>query len=105
VLGVTPHGNRCGYAINFMLSRGLTPLIVGGEIGVLPKEQELEIRLQTAQRLGHNRVGITTAYSGAFTQAGKSRADRANQQQYAQDQIEPKHNDDNEDDDVYNVKK
>lgn len=79
-LGVTLHGNRCGYAINFMLSRGLTPLIVGGEIGVLPKEQEMDIRLQASQRMGHNRVGITTAYSGAFTETGKMRAEKASPQ-------------------------
>ena len=84
-LGITQHGNRCGYAINFMLSRGLTPIIVGGEIGALPKEQEMEIRLQVSQRLGHNRVGITTAYSGAFTDVGKKRAEKANSQQAAND--------------------
>lgn len=79
-LGVTRHGNRCGYAINFMLSKGLTPLIKGGEIGALPKDQEMEIRLQTSQRLGHNRDGITTAYSGAFTETGKVRAEKISQQ-------------------------
>jgi site-specific recombinase XerC len=72
--GVTGHWLRAEYVIDFMVSRGLVPLVKGGEVGQLPKEQELEIRLEASQRLGHNRVGITTAYSGAFTETGKKRS-------------------------------
>ncbi len=79
-----------------MLNRGLTPLIVGGEMGALPKDQEMEIRLQASQRLGHNRVGITTAYSGAFTEVGKYRAEKANSQQAANARKEGEENVDGE---------
>lgn len=79
-LGVTGHGLRADFVNDFMMDKGLIPLIRGGEIGALPKDQELEIRLQASQRLGHNRVGITTAYSGAFTETGKMRAEKASQQ-------------------------
>lgn len=75
-LGVTGHGHRHGYAHTLMIARGLTPLIKGGELGQLPKEQEAEIRLDVSRKLGHNRVGITTAYSGPLSEAGKRKIDK-----------------------------
>lgn len=76
--GIKTHGIRAKYILDFMVSEGLIPLIRGGEVGQLPKEQEMEIRLKASARLGHNRVSITTAYSGAFTETGKRRAEKAN---------------------------
>lgn len=76
-LGVTGHGHRHGYAHTLMEQRGLVPLIKGGEIGQLPKEQEKEIRLEVSQKLGHNRVGITTAYSGPLSEVGKRKIEKA----------------------------
>ena len=80
-LGATLHWLRAEYVIDYMQSKGLVPLVSGGEVGQLPKDEEMEIRLQASQRLGHNRVGITTAYSGAFTETGKMRPEKASQQQ------------------------
>lgn len=70
------HSSRSDYAMNFMMSEGLIPLVKGGEVGQLPKEQEMEIRLAASQRLGHNRVSITTAYSGPLSEAGKRKIDK-----------------------------
>lgn len=72
------HSTRADYAMNFMMGEGLIPLVKGGEVGQLPKEQETEIRLAVSQRLGHNRVSITTAYSGPLSDAGKRKIDKAN---------------------------
>jgi len=71
------HSARSDFAMNFMLGEGLIPLVKGGEIGQLPKDKEMEIRLKTSQRLGHNRVSVTTAYSGPMSKAGKSKIEKA----------------------------
>ena len=82
-LGRTMHSSRADYAMNFMIGEGLIPLVKGGEIGQLPKDEEMEIRLKTSQRLGHNRVSITTAYSGPMTKAGKKRIEKAKETKVA----------------------
>jgi integrase len=74
MLGRTGHGLRADFANDFMMSQGLIPIVKGGAVGALPKDQEIEIRLKASQRLGHNRVGVTTAYSGVFTEAGKNKS-------------------------------
>lgn len=65
-LGVTGHGLRHEFAHAFMESYGLKPPVKGGESGQMNAEAEEQIRLEVSNRLGHNRVGITAAYYGAF---------------------------------------
>ena len=77
--GVTGHWLRSEFVIDFMISRGLTPIICGGEIGQLSKADELEIRLDAARRLGHNRVSVTTAYFGPITKTGLTKLKKARQ--------------------------
>jgi integrase len=95
-LGATLHWLRAEYVIDYMRSEGLVPLVSGGELGQLPNDEEMQIRLQASQRLGHNRVGITTAYSGAFTKTGKIRAEKASQQQASRNPKEGNSNGDDE---------
>lgn len=71
--GVTGHWLRSEYVIDFMISRGLKPLICGGGMGKLSKVEEREVRLAAAKRLGHNRINVTTAYSGPISKSGLSR--------------------------------
>lgn len=74
--GVTGHWLRVEYIINFMEANGLTPIVKGGGLGQLPKNEEQEIRLGAAQRLGHNRASVTTAYSGPMSKQGLTRVNK-----------------------------
>lgn len=69
-LGVTGHGLRHEYIHAFMRKMGLEPTVTGGELNQLPKEEEKKIRQEAALRLGHNRIGISTAYYGPSTKYG-----------------------------------
>ena len=69
-LGVTAHGLRAGFAMRQMMLKGLVPYIKGGRIGEIDKAKELEIRREVSMLLGHNRIQVTTAYSGPQTQKG-----------------------------------
>jgi site-specific recombinase XerD len=64
--GVTGHWLRVEYITDFFESKGLVPAVKGGEAGQLRNDEEMRVRLDAAQRLGHNRVGVTSAYAGSF---------------------------------------
>lgn len=66
-MGVTGHWLRVEYIINYSKSQGLTPIVCGGEAGQLSKDEENRVKLGAAQRLGHNRTSVTTAYYGGFS--------------------------------------
>jgi integrase len=76
-LGITGHGLRAGFAMNQMESRGLIPVLRGGELGALDPEVEKRIRLEVSQLLGHNRTKVMTAYSGAMCAIGLARVSAA----------------------------
>lgn len=76
-LGITGHGLRAGFAMEQMEKRGLKPVLRGGEVGQLPPEEEKRIRIEVSKLLGHNRPQVTTAYSGAMTPIGLTRANAA----------------------------
>lgn len=67
-MGVTGHGLRVEYIIQFMESRGLIATVRGGnaENNSLEPEMVNDILIETTQRVGHNRTQILTAYSGAL---------------------------------------
>jgi len=67
ILGVTGHGLRHEYSHEYMLSKGLMPSVKGEQEVELSPDEQMKIRLETSQRLGHYRVSITTAYSGKIT--------------------------------------
>jgi integrase len=69
-LGITGHGLRAGFALRELEVRGLIPVLKGGKIGALAKEDERKIRMEVAELLGHHRTRVTTAYSGAETYYG-----------------------------------
>jgi integrase len=75
-LGVSGHGLRAGFAMRELQARGLIPLLRGGKIGQLPKDEELKIRREVSKLLGHNRPEIMTAYSGTSTVRGKLKLER-----------------------------
>jgi site-specific recombinase XerD len=77
--GVTGHWLRVEYILDFFETKGLTPLVKGGQVGQLSKDEETMIRIQAAQRLGHNRISVTTAYSGPFTTKGLNKIIKNNQ--------------------------
>ena len=66
-LGITAHGLRAGYAMDFMAHLGLIPVLRVGEANQMPPEKEEAIRQEVALALGHNRTSVTTAYSGKRT--------------------------------------
>jgi site-specific recombinase XerD len=65
-LGVTAHGFRHGYVHQLMISKGLIPAVKGGRADQLPPGQRDAVMLQASRALGHSRISITPAYSGAF---------------------------------------
>lgn len=62
--GITAHGLRHGYACRmYKLLTGHEPPVLGGP--VLPPEVDRKARLDIAERLGHSRVDVTSAYLGS----------------------------------------
>lgn len=62
--GITTHGLRHGYACRmYEMLTGHQPPVLGGP--VLPPELDRKARLDIAERLGHSRVDVTSAYLGS----------------------------------------
>ena len=72
--GVCGHSLRAAFAEDAVLERGWTPPTLGGISNQIAKEDEILIRSQTAQDMGHNRHGFGSAYYGSFRRPKKPKA-------------------------------
>jgi integrase len=77
-LGITAHGLRAGFAMDQLEKRGLTPVLRGGTIDQMPKDEEQRVRVEVSALLGHNRPQVTTAYSGPKSAARLRKLKKSN---------------------------
>jgi integrase len=65
-LNITPHGLRHGYANDrFEEVSGMLPTVRGGHGENYDRPKDLAARMVVSEELGHSRVNITAAYTGA----------------------------------------
>jgi hypothetical protein len=64
-LGVTAHGLRAGFCEERAISLGFIPPTRGGAPGQMSKDEERQVRLRTAEEMGHSRISVTGAYFGS----------------------------------------
>lgn len=77
-LGVTPHGLRHGYACRtFKQLTGEDAPVLGG--GLVDPEREGAARDEIAQRMGHNRRAIVSAYTGNHRTLSRSQTQNLKQ--------------------------
>lgn len=67
-LGITSHGLRHEYVNEqWEILAGSPSPIKGGEKGALSEDEELRVRHELSQRVGHSRASVVSAYSSSHT--------------------------------------
>lgn len=85
-LGVTSHGLRHEYMQERYLELTGKPVPIKG--GTVDGSEKLA-RLQVCAELGHNRVGITSAYGGSFKHQSSSNTNQTKEQHHAREEYTP----------------